>query len=260
MRPVRVLAATAATATAALLAGCATTANPGAGSPAGSTAAKTPAKPAGNGVYELRPDLILARARAALQQAGTVRVSARGRQDGSQFALDMRIKGSQGATGRVTSGGLTFTLLRISRTVYMKADAATWQRAGGGHPEVATLLAGKWVKIPTNDADFADTAKFTSLAELANLFDPGTAGPADEVTGTKSRATLRGVDAVRLTDEGNSLYVAAVGKPYPLRLQGPPAGTSDLAGFTFDFLEFNRPVPLASPPAGQIVDLANLGR
>lgn len=258
MRPVRVLAATA-SAAAALLAGCATTSNSGAGSPAaGGTT--TAARPAGNGIAELRPDLILARAKTALRQAGTVRISARGRDGGSSFALDLRIKGNQGATGRVTTGGLTFTLLRISRSVYLKADAAVWQKAAGGQPEVARLLAGKWVKIPTGNADFKDIEKFTTLDALAALFTPHKVSPTDTVAGTTTRVRLRGVDAVRLTDEGTSVYVAAVGRPYPLRLQGPPSGKSDLAGFLFDFQQFGQPVPLANPPADQVIDLAQLGR
>ncbi len=249
MRSVRVL--TVAAAAAALLAGCAGEATVGRGQPADRLAATAPgsptARPAGNGVAALPPDQIVSRARLALSKAATVRIRADVRSAGQPVRMDLRIVGSRGAIGTMTVDGQTFQLLRIGKAAYIKATEAVWRKLGAGAG--ASLLVGKWVKVSTKDKDFADVITFTDIAAFSKeVFDQGLVG-----TPASSRVTLRGLDAVKLADpDGNSLYVAAgTGQPYPLRLQSL-APKSDSG--TIDFLDFNRPVQLSLPPAGQVVD------
>jgi hypothetical protein len=240
-----------AAAAAVLLAGCSqgtsgtgTSTEPGTG-----TSAAAPKKPAGNGVADLPAADIVTRAGQALRQADTVRVSADLVSGTDKIKLDLRISGTKGAVGTVSVSAAPFTVLRIGPTAYLKGDAATWTKAGAA--EAAQTLAGKWIKVPTNDKDFAEFVKFTQVSTLADLFvtEGGTAD--------KTATSLRGQAAVKLSDsDGSALYVATSGKPYPLRVQ--QAATATDHG-TVDFTDFNRPVTLTPPPADQVIDLSTLG-
>jgi hypothetical protein len=246
--PALAIAAAAAT---VLLAGCSqgtsghasTSTQPGPG-----TSAPKP-KPAGNGVAALPAAEIVTKAGQALRQAKTVRVSADLVNGTDKIKVDLRISGVKGATGTVSVGSAPFTILRIGATAYLKGDAATWTKAGAG--QAAQMLAGKWIKVPTNDKNFAEFVKFTQVATLADLF-VAAGGTADKAT-----TTLRGQAAVKLSDpDGSALYVATQGRPYPLRVQ--QAATASDHG-TVDFTDFDRPVTLTPPPADQVIDLSTLG-
>jgi hypothetical protein len=246
VRTAPALAIVAAAAT-VLLAGCAQGTDPTATSPRAGTSS-TASKPAGNGVADLPVTEIIHKAGSALRAARTVRVSADLVSGKDKIKLNLRLKGSEGATGTVALATSEFTVLRIGKTAYLKGDRAAWTASGAG--QAASMLAGKWIKVPTGDKDFSEFVKFTQVSTLADLF------VSNGGTSDKSATSLRGQAAVKLTDsDGSALYVATSGKPYPLRLV-QSAQAADHG--TVDFTDFDKPVALTPPPADQVIDLSSL--
>ena len=139
MRPFRLLGAIPAAAV-LLVAGCGGGSTSGSGSPAPSAPAASPA-PAGNGVADLPADEILARAKAAVRKAESVRVKGGGSSRGAQFQLDMRYGTGAKAIGTISNNGQTVELRRIGGVVYLKAGKDFWTSIGGAR--TAAAVAGR---------------------------------------------------------------------------------------------------------------------
>lgn len=182
MRSVRVL--TVATAAAALLVGCS-----GAGSgtstqaarstgPAGLTSSAPPTtRPTGNGVATLPPAEIVRRARQAFSHATAVRIRANVRSGGEPLRLDVRVAGSRGGIGTVTMQGLTFQLLRIGKSAYLKATQAVWRKMAAGQPYPLRLQSF----TPKTDSGTIDFLEFDRPVQLtvppaAQVVDTTTGG------------------------------------------------------------------------------------
>jgi hypothetical protein len=250
---VRTLAVLAGAATATvLLAGCAAQADaPGAAAKAASTQALTEKKQVATELASLSATEVAAKAGAALTQAGTVHVRGSFVSAGEAAVLDLKVKGTQGATGTIKVRGATLTLLRNGSSTYLKSDAAGWTQLGAGAG--ATMLAGKWVKVAGTDPDFTQIADFTRLDKLAALLLD------DDMTGVKvARTTYAGKPAVQLSDREGSMLVAASGKPYPLRVTQLVTKAGADAG-TITFSDFGKPVNLTEPPADEVLDTTGLG-
>jgi hypothetical protein len=249
MRNTRIALATGALAAlAALSAGC-TSGQPSGHAGGGTPSAGRSSTPAGNGVTEMKlNDLIKATSRA-LANARSVRVTGDVGTGSDAVKIDVRITHGQGATGTATfPGGASMGVLRLSNTVYLHGTAANWRQFGAG--EAATMLAGKWVKLPADTPDLRDLLDFTELSGLAKLFTPDEGTP--NLPGHWPTAVVRGQQAVRIGDpKDGAVYIATTGNPYPLRLettQGADKGTIDLA-------EYDKPVTVPHPPVNQIIEL-----
>lgn len=231
---------------AALLAGCTGGAEPDAGSAPPAT--PTPSRPA---LADATAEEILDAARQAAGAARTVRLQGRLRQQGSALALDLRIKGEEGATGAVTVGGQQVAVRRVGDAVYLRGEESFYRRVGGA--AAVRLLAGKWLRADSADPSFAEFGRFTSLDTVTDqLLTPGgevTKGPTGEVTGTPAVALTSGAP------DGGLLWVALDGEPYPLRIE--PGATSAGEG-QLDLTEWNQPVDLVAPPDADVVDLSDL--
>jgi hypothetical protein len=259
VRPIRRLAACAGAATVLLVAGCGgttegsgTAASPSAGSTAsgGSSTASPSGSATGNGVADLPADQILARAKAALKSADSVRIKGTGRESAQTFSLDLRYSGANTA-GTLGVGGQTIELRKLGKVVYLKGSREFWRSSGG--EAAAQLLAGKWLKTPANDKRFGDLSELTDLSKAADgLLDP-------DGTLTKGETkTVNGVQAIGLTSSGKdpgTLYVATTGEPYPLQIASSASSSSQ---GSLDFLDYGKPVTVSTPPAEQVVDVSKL--
>jgi len=234
---------------AALVAGCGGgSGSTGTGTTSGAPVTTTPAE---NGVADLSPTEILAKATEALGQAGSVHVKGGGFTEGQQFGLDMKY-GPDGANGSVTANGQTIELLRVGSTVYVKASEAFWRSTG--QAAAAELLKGRYLKVPASTPNFAELSSLTDLRKNAKelLAPDGTVTKAE-------RKTVRGVDAIGLkSSKGGTLYVAVRGEPYPLEVIPGADGKSDETG-SLEFLDYGVPVTVTAPPAEQVVDVSKLG-
>jgi hypothetical protein len=231
-----------------LLAGCGSNDSAGAG-PAGSAG---PTTPAGNGVESKTPKEIIAAAKDALSHADSVHVAGTATGDGQSVTIDVKIKGSAGGAGSITLEGKKVDILRVGRTVYMKADQAFWTSITG-NAQAAKLLNGKYLKSTTSDQKLKQIAAFTDVSGLADgvLKAEGTVTKGD-------KKTVNGTEAIGLVDSagGGTLYVATTGKPYPLEI-APAPGSSDSG--KIDFTDYGKDVDLTAPPAASVIDVAKLG-
>jgi hypothetical protein len=244
----------------ALTAGCGgTTTTPGAALPTtgaatvsttvSTTASSPPPAPADNGIAALPVKEAFAKAQAALAAANSVRVSATFGSGTDAGTVDVRIVRGRGAVGTAIFSGAKVGLLRRADVVYLHADAANWLKLGAG-ADGANLLDGKYVKVPGNDKDFAELLDFTSVKGLAALFALPASVP--NVAVSWPRTTVRGVPAVQVGDlKEGAIYIAATGKPYPLRARS----TTGADRGSVEFLEYNRPVTLPTPAPNQIITL-----
>ncbi|WP_055492415.1 hypothetical protein [Streptomyces sp. TP-A0356] len=202
-----------------------------------------------NGVGKLSADKIQSRTRTAAKSASAVRLSGTVVGNGGTYTLDMQLKGD-GGTGSVTSKNGTFRLLRVGEHLFLKADAAFWNRqdgkGGGGGSAAASKLGGMYVKVPTGDPAYKRFSGFTDKDVLLDglLTLHGTLA-------TDGRHEQNGVRTVRITGDkgsGGTLDVSLEGAPYPLRLvRAGNAGTLRLSDWGKDFA-------LAEPPQNETVD------
>lgn len=240
MRPSRVLLTL--TAAALLAAGCATDTTSGSGAPAASPS------PSGNGVADLTAEQILARSKAALQGATSVRIKGSGGAGSEKFDLDMRYSGTS-SVGTISAAGQPVELRRLGPTVYLKGGREFWVGTAG--EGAAELLAGKWLKSPLTDKRFADLAEITDLDQAASgILEP------DGKVSKGQRKTIDGTAAIGLTSGGDdgTLYVATTGEPYPLQIESTdPKDPSMLS-----FADYGKPVTVETPAADTVIDVTKL--
>jgi hypothetical protein len=185
---------------------------------------KKAAKP--NGEASKPADRVLADAVSAAKSASSVHVSGHIVSSGSPVSLDLTMERGTGATGSMSTNGLSFDLVRIGSTFYIRGSDAFWKHfAGSG---VAQLMHGKWLK-GTTTGRFAPLASLTAPGKLFARLSQKHGRLAN-----KGAATYNGQKVVEIDDatKGGKLYVAATGKPYPVAAVGTKK--SESGTITFD--------------------------
>ncbi|EST23396.1 hypothetical protein N566_25780 [Streptomycetaceae bacterium MP113-05] len=207
-----------------------------------------------NGVQDMAPATIEKKARAAVEDAESVRLSGTIATQGHSYRLEMRLKDT-GAVGEVaTRGGETFSLLRVKDALYLKAGAGFWvdrEQGDKGEPSQADLAAaqkleGKYVKVPDSDPAYARLTGFTKMDVLLEgllvLDGERSTGDRMEVAG------VRTVQVVADGGSGGSIAVSLEGTPFPLRLKrAGGAGTVQLD-------EWNQGFAIHAPKDDNVVD------
>ncbi len=220
---------------AALVAGC------GGGSSSSSSSSSS------NGVEGKAPADILAATKVASDGARSVHVSGSIVSGGTPITLDMNLLAGKGGRGQLSENGLSFELIQVGKTVYIKGSSAFYKHIGGS--AAAQLLQGKWLKAPASSSDFASLSQLTDLRQLVDqtLANHGSSLKKTAVT------TIDGQKAVGITDKtkGGTLYIAATGQPYPIQLTKSGSGGGKI---TFD--RWNGAVSLAAP--ANAIDVAQL--
>jgi hypothetical protein len=203
-------------------------------------------KSGSNGVASKSPDDIVAAAKAAAESATSVHAFGSGSDNGVPLVIDLHIVAGKGGKGSLAEHGLSFELIRIGPTAYIKGSSAFYKRFAGA--AAAQLLQGKWLKA---SATTGQLASLTPLTDLAKFFD--TALASHGKLAKSGTTTVHGIQVVGVKDttKGGTLYVATTGKPYPIQVTktGPSGGT-----LTFE--QWNQTVTL-TPPANA-VDISKL--
>ena len=196
--------------------------------------------PTGNGVASKTPAEIVAAAKAAADEAASVHISG-DISEGAPLSLDMQLLAGKGGRGRITQNGVSFELITLASTVYIKGSAAFYRRIGG--PAAAQLFQGKWLKAPATAGEFGS---ISSLTDLRKLIDTTLATHGTLAKGATS--TVAGLKAIAVKDvtKGGVLYVASTGKPYPLEIA---RGGASGGHIVFD--RWNQAVTI-SPPLNAI--------
>jgi hypothetical protein len=234
-----------------VLAGC------GSGTSTSTRPLPSPPKPSGEAAKP--PATILADAQKALMDAKSVHLtgsfvgvveaspSAPAGAGTGQQTLDLRLtrdrKGAPLATGFVqtvvTSNGKSTTtkigIIRVGATLYLFGDKAYYQRISSK----AAAAAGKWLSLPaTQDKAISDLTDIDALAK-------GLSG-ATSVTSPGLVRLDAGTAILLRTGAGATLYVAATGTPYPLRVVRAAATPSAISG-TLNFTNYNAVLAVKAP-------------
>jgi hypothetical protein len=226
---------------AALVAGCSSKKD-------GAAATPTTA-PADNGIAALSATEIAAKAATALQNAPSVHIKGSITSEGETTTIDIKMSKHDGV-GTISISGSTIEITKVSGDVYLKADANFWKNFAGDKGDlVATLLQGKYLKASTSDENLGALASFFDTSELL------------KATGTLSKGetkVVNGLNAIAVIDNdatgGGTLWVATQGEPYPLRMEATSGGGA------LDFTDYGTAVEVKTPPADQVIDLAQLAQ
>ena len=221
--------------TTVLLAGCGSSGNGG-----------TTAKP--NDEASKPAAQVLADAKAAATGASSAHVSGSLHSGATPITLDLSMARNKGATGSMSTNGLTFDLVRIGDTLYIRGSDAFYKRFAG--PAVAQLLHDKWLKAPATRGRLTSLAPLTSLAGLFAIISSQHGKLTND-----GKTSYQGakVVAIRDTSDNSKLYVAATGKPYPVAIVGGKKGQS--GAITFD--DWNKSVSLSAP--SNAIDIGKFG-
>lgn len=184
------------------------------------------------------PTEILAAAKTAADTASAVHVSGSTVTAGTPITLDLSLVASKGGRGRIAENGLSFELIELEGTIYIKGSPAFYKHFAGA--AAARLLRGKWLKAPATSASFGG---LSSLTELRKLLDAALAS-SDKALVSTGTSTVKGHVVVGVKDaaQGETIFVATIGKPYPVAATKGGAG-----GGTITFSEWDKPVTLTAP-------------
>jgi hypothetical protein len=197
---------------------------------------------------DLPATVILARAKAALQQVRSVHLTGKRDTDVGRLTTDVWIKAGLGGAGTIGLNGHLLRFVRIGEAIYFRADAAWYAELGLSR--YANEFGGRYGRMAATTPGLKSILDFTSLAGLTHI-----ALDATGMTLTKAQGkSIRGIPAVGLvesaSDRSRVLYIALVGPPLPLELNTPVIDAPTSLG------DYNKPVTLTAPPADQVVDLA----
>ena len=200
----------------------------------------------GTGVASKSTSEILAASKAAADSAGSVHVTGSLKSNGTPIALNLSLASGHGGRGQISQGNLSFNLIVIGNTIYIKGSPAFYSHFGGS--AAAQLFQDKWLKAPVSGGELGSLAALTNFSQLLNqtLASQGTLvkGPTSTVAGTP-------VVELHNTSNNGSLFIATTGKPYPIQIVKHGSETGHVT-----FTDWNQPVSL-SPPSGAI-DLSQL--
>lgn len=154
----------------------------------------------------------------ALGSARSLRISGSIRESSGSEVVNLVIYSDNDLNGSLTIAGHLVDMTRIGETDYYRAPPAFWESAGKLPATLAKSLAPDWISLPNSSSDGMGTS--FDFAGLVSSFesDPGlTLVGHQKVDGH----TAVGVK----TKNGDVLWVAASGKPYPISDVRPGTGT-----------------------------------
>lgn len=188
-----------------------------------------------NGVESKSASEIVAAAQKAAGEAKSVHVAGSVSTAGSKLALDLQIEQGKGAKGTISQGPLSFELVRVGESVYIRGSASFYEHFAGG--EAAKLLKGKWLQAPANSGEFQTLGSLTDMRKLI-----GTVLGQHGTLAKGGTSTIEGQKVIAVKDKsrGGFLYVATTGKPYPVQLS--KSGSGEVS-----FKDWNASVSISAP-------------
>jgi hypothetical protein len=200
----------------------------------------------GNGVSSKSPTEILAASKAAADSAGSVHVAGTLTNNGTRITLNLSLASGQGGRGQISQNGLSFKLIVVGDTIYIKGSPAFYSHFGG--TAATRLFQGKWLKAPASGGELGSLAALTNFGQLIDqsLTSQGTLAKG-------ATTTVAGAPAIELRDTSHdgSLFVASTGKPYPIEIVKHGSETGHIT-----FTDWHQPVSLSAPSGA--IDLSQL--
>ncbi|MEU6924200.1 hypothetical protein [Streptomyces sp. NPDC046631] len=220
---------------------------------------------ADDGIDKLSAQQIADRSRDALLSVRSLHLTARGDLGGGSppATLQLTLDRDGNCNGSVDLGHGQGSVRIVKRgdAVWVRPDANFWKsQVPKGGSAFAAILQGRYMKGSASDPRLRGLAAGCDLDTFQKLVSDH----ANNDRGTLNKAgktTLDGAPVVPLTrmrdGRTTTTYVAATGKPYPLRI----TLRGDGANAVVDLSAFGKPVPTTTPPPDQTYDIsALLGR
>lgn len=185
------------------------------------------------------------RAVAGMKQARDVKVTGTAFSGSQKVAMDIVLTRSGMLGGKIAISGHWVRLRTSKRHVYVLVtrSMAAWQKFPAG---ACALMCGKWLQ--ESAAELGSVATDVSWAKVVGAFEKPISAESASYQGT---ATVAGQPALKLTFLGDgTIYVAAHGTPYPLRITA--------AGDQFTFSDWNTAKLPPLPPASKVVTVGEL--
>ncbi|MER5555223.1 hypothetical protein ABT001_26765 [Streptomyces sp. NPDC002793] len=216
-------------------------------------------------IESLPAEQIADRSRDALLDVRSLRMEARGDfgEGRSPMTADLSLDRDGNCAGDVDlgEGKGTVDIVKRGDSVWLKPDADFWEnQVPVGGSAFDAVLAGRYMKGSAEDARLRPVVEACDLDTFRELVtdNAGTAagsftkGEVTTVDGVRTVPVTRTLHGQRLT-----AYVDTEGAHHPVRI----TVRGDGADAAVDFSGFDEPVPTATPPADETVDVsALLGR
>ncbi|MFC6878745.1 MULTISPECIES: hypothetical protein [Actinomadura] len=195
------------------------------------------AEAAANGFAGKSPDQILADSVAALRGATSFRVAGIMVDEKETIEIDMVTDGTD-AQGKLTlpieGTTVSMEVIKVGERAYFRGRDL-WKKAGGA--ALADRVGDRWVagsrEMRQNFTSFFTPAGWADILKPDNTT---ITREADSKIGDRPVVTLK-------DDSSGILFIAATGKPYPLRLAGGDKKGGGEMNFTYDV-----PVKVSPPP------------
>jgi hypothetical protein len=184
--------------------------------------------------------------RTAVRDASSVHIDGTVNQASRSIGMNLSMTRSGEVSGQLSANGAGFTVLSTQGSTYIKVTGA-FLRYLKLPSTACNLVCGKYLKATPTQA--SSLVGQLSMARVFGKLD-SSSPPTLHYSGT---ATVNGQTAWKYhSSDGGTVYVAAHGKPYPLRL----TASSDRGQLTFSKWDsVSIPGP---PPSSQVVDLSQL--
>ncbi|HEX8008728.1 MAG TPA: hypothetical protein VF482_20135 [Trebonia sp.] len=174
----------------------------------------------------MRADQAARAALAALTSVRSVRVTGTFPANGRTERFDLRFAGMTAANGSFTVNGAAIQMITCNGALYLKAGQDGW--AAMGNPAgTAGMMTGQWFKV--SSAQAPGTTPLSLAFFTAELRAHAAMAGAAVTAGTLAGRQV----AIIAYPDGSKLYVAATGRPYPLRFDvtGDTGGRRDFSGY-----------------------------
>ena len=168
-----------------------------------------------------------------------------------QVSFDLTLAQKAGCRGTISlSKAESFQLVETGGYVWLKPTNAYYETLHLSQAELA-LVAGKYIKLPSDNSQVADLAKICSFSGLF--------GELPTPTGTSYVATpttYNGKSAYKVTQTGQAgyAYITNSASPTLAKLAEPAAGAGMIA-----FTEYSQPQAITAPSAAESIDGTQLG-
>ncbi|NBM17887.1 hypothetical protein [Streptomyces sp. GC420] len=188
--------------------------------------------------------------------------------EAEKTSADLMMDMSGNCSGKITNSDGSFEVVKLIDQVWVRPDDAFWEKqpdSSGGevsgsaasNTAAAAALRGKYVHGPASHAFFKSVLVLCDKRQLTGSVFAEPAGR--NLTSTKKgTAVVDGQPVLVVSvepEEGDAstVYVAAEGKPYPLKVEkgGEKAETRLLS-------DFELTVPKKTPPEGETVPVSRL--
>jgi hypothetical protein len=168
-----------------------------------------------------------------------------------QVSFDLTLVQKAGCKGTIALSKVeSFQLVETGGYVWLKPTSAYYATLHLTQAELA-LVADKYIKVPTDNAQLADLAKICSISGLF--------GELPTPTGTSYVATpttYNGKSAYKVTQTGQAgyAYITNSSTPTLAKLAEPSA-----SGGVIAFTEYSEPQAITAPSAAESIDGTKLG-